>query len=299
MEAVRQSGDSLEYASPELRNDPDVVLEAVRNSPRSIRYASTELRNDRDFVVRAMIWKGKTSADLAKWLPTLELREDREFMLRAAARNSAALQFASKELRSDPRIVLAAIETSRPWSFHPLQHAPMELQFDRDFLLAVAQTKGGVRELECAPEYIWNDRDVVLAAVKNDAAALKHASGRLRGDREIVLAAVQNCGYALQYASEGLRGDREVVLAAVKTDGVALEYASEDLRGDREVVFAAVKKSTGVLRYASFDLQCDEELAFEDKLKYKFWNQCSPQRRRSRHGRRDPPGRQLEVHGKP
>jgi len=44
----------------------------------------------------------------------------------------------------------------------------------------------------------------------------------LRDDREAVLAAVKQDGLALEYASCRLRGDREVVLAAVEQDGLAL-----------------------------------------------------------------------------
>ncbi len=55
----------------------------------------------------------------------------------------------------------------------------------------------------------------------------------LRGDREVVLAAVRQNAYALQYASKAVRGDREVALAAVKRHGYALCHASEALRGDK------------------------------------------------------------------
>ena len=47
-------------------------------------------------------------------------------------------------------------------------------------------------------------------------------SEKLRGDREVVLAAVKQNGNALKHAPEEWRGDREVVLAAVKQNGNAL-----------------------------------------------------------------------------
>jgi histidinol phosphatase-like PHP family hydrolase len=52
------------------------------------------------------------------------------------------------------------------------------------------------------------------------------------GDKEVVLAAVKQNGLALEYASKELQNDREVVLAAVKQDGRALEYASDELKSE-------------------------------------------------------------------
>jgi len=47
----------------------------------------------------------------------------------------------------------------------------------------------------------------------------------LRADREVVLAAVRQNGMALRFASAALQADREVVLAAVEQDGSALRHA--------------------------------------------------------------------------
>jgi hypothetical protein len=53
------------------------------------------------------------------------------------------------------------------------------------------------------------------------------AAKALRSDREIVLAAVRQDGSALEYAAEALRSDQEIVLAAVRQDGWELQYAAE------------------------------------------------------------------------
>lgn len=46
LEAVKQNGLVLVYASPDLKNDFDVVYQAVRNRGQSLNYASYELRNN-------------------------------------------------------------------------------------------------------------------------------------------------------------------------------------------------------------------------------------------------------------
>lgn len=65
---------------------------------------------------------------------------------------------------------------------------------------------------------------------------LSYASDALRNDREIVLAAVRQDGMALSCASPALQNNRDVVMTAVRQNGGALQYASETLRSDREIV---------------------------------------------------------------
>ena len=54
---------------------------------------------------------------------------------------------------------------------------------------------------------------------------LRKEPAELRADKEVVLAAVKQDGRSLEYASAKLRADKEVVLSAVKQDGRSLEYA--------------------------------------------------------------------------
>ena len=68
------------------------------------------------------------------------------------------------------------------------------------------------------------------------------ASPELKADKEVVLAAVRQNGYALSFASPTLQGDKNVVLAAIQQNGEAFQFASPELKADRVVVLAAVKK---------------------------------------------------------
>jgi hypothetical protein len=56
-------------------------------------------------------------------------------------------------------------------------------------------------------------------------------------NKEVVLAAVKEDGYALQFASDELRDDKEVVLAAVNEDRWALRYASKSLIDDEYFLY--------------------------------------------------------------
>ena len=55
-------------------------------------------------------------------------------------------------------------------------------------------------------------------------------------DKEVVLAAVKQNGMALIFASEELKNDKEIVLAAVKQDEEAFLYASKEIRSKVKVL---------------------------------------------------------------
>eukprot|EP00968_Pinguiococcus_pyrenoidosus_P013213 scaffold1196_cov151-Pinguiococcus_pyrenoidosus.AAC.7 len=152
------------------------------------------------------------------------------------------------------------LEAVRGYGFG-LQHAPDHLRGDRDVVLAaIAQDAA---ELRLASEELRGDREFVLAAVARNRRAFEFASEELRGDREVVLAAVAQDAAELRFASEEMKGDRDVVLAAVARDGLALQYASKELKGDREVVLVAVAHAGPALKYASKELQGDHEIVLK------------------------------------
>ena len=135
-----------------------------------------------------------------------------------------------------------------------------------------------------------DDRKEILEQVKRGFIEFKELSHKYRSDREIAMAAVKNNGYNLYYVSEELTDDKELVLLAVKYDGECLSFASDRLRDDydvvkaalnsdnynrrpfdlypvslrlrdnKEIIMAAVKKKGENLRYASDRLKDDKEV---------------------------------------
>ena len=119
--------------------------------------------------------------------------------------------------------------------------------------------------LESVTDALKADKDVVLAAVKQDGLALMYATFGLKADKEVVLAAVKQDGLALEFAAEELKADKGVVLAAVKTRGCgyatpALRYATFGLKADKEVVLAAVKQRGSAIQFAAKELKADKLL---------------------------------------
>jgi hypothetical protein len=84
-----------------------------------------------------------------------------------------------------------------------------------------------------------NNKEVVIAAVKNNGQALEFASTSLQEDKEVVMAAVKNDGSAIQFASALLQKDKDVLLASVKNNIYAL-YTYRELQHDKDIFMAAV-----------------------------------------------------------
>ena len=78
-------------------------------------------------------------------------------------------------------------------------------------------------KLRDMPQYM-DDKELVLAAVKDYGLSLKHASPELQADRQVVMAAVKNNGMAVDYASPALKADKAIVKAA-KAQEQGLENA--------------------------------------------------------------------------
>jgi hypothetical protein len=55
---------------------------------------------------------------------------------------------------------------------------------------------------------------------------IKFVDPSLQADKEVALAAVRNDGITLKYVDPSLKAEKEVVLAAVKQNGKAIQYAN-------------------------------------------------------------------------
>ena len=100
-----------------------------------------------------------------------------------------------------------------------------------DWLEAIIQQPW---RLEHAPLELQGDREIALAAVTRDGATLRCATLELRSDHDIVQTAVQSDWEALRYIPEALRGDEAGGEALIRTgmlqDVAAVACGNRDLR---------------------------------------------------------------------
>ena len=116
-----------------------------------------------------------------------------------------------------------------------------------------------LEELEFASETLKRYREKLLEAVKakREYPIFANVIRVLDHDREMVLAAVREEGSHLVSLGAEWRGDREVVMEAVKGHGGALRHASEELQNDREFILAAIKQNPTALGWVSDKMQID------------------------------------------
>ena len=135
LEAVKQNGSAVQYASEELRGDQDVgriVLEAMKQNCLAVRLggATTWTPRCRAGCAEAKRLGLASRFGWATWRPrcraggsetermglqhaSKELRGDRDVVLEAVRRNGFLLRLALEELRGDHDVVMEAVEGER------------------------------------------------------------------------------------------------------------------------------------------------------------------------------------------
>ena len=129
---------------------------------------------------------------------------------------------------------------------------------DKEVVMAAVKNNG--QALEFASPSLQEDKEVVMAAVRNDGSAIQFASALLQKDKDVLLASVKNNIYAL-YTYRELQHDKDIFMAAVPI-GYSLQFASNALRNDKEFILSLVKKNGMALEFASFTLKQDKDIIF-------------------------------------
>lgn len=133
LEAVKKNGCELKFASPELQNDPDVVLAAVTQTGYALYYASDRLKNKREIVLAAI----RKNPEALKYASD-KLRGDVEICLEVLKRHPWSFLFASKEFLCNPEKMLKAVEVD----YGALNEADIALTSDPDFMLKAIRING-------------------------------------------------------------------------------------------------------------------------------------------------------------
>lgn len=93
----------------------------------------------------------------------------------------------------------------------------------------------------------YNEKEVVLEAVKQDGHYLSRASDRLKNDKDVVLEALKNNPSSLNHASKKILNDKEFILKAVQWDNRAYMMASNNIKNDKEIMLEALKNDSRTL----------------------------------------------------
>ena len=142
-------------------------------------------------------------------------------------------------------------------------------------------------ELNHASDELRDDKDVVLAALREYRLALMFASPRLQDDDDVVRASLMKYGGSIRYASKSKQADPEFATLAVKQNFHAVAFLNREmtdredvamhvyggpfkhlslrLRANKAIVYNACRKENGsAFTYASPELRDDKDV-FDEK----------------------------------
>lgn len=212
---VSLSAEAFQQASPQLKENKDVVLRAIRNNKSALQFASLALRANKNFMLQSTKHNGLTLEFASD-----ELRNDRQLALEAIKQDLGSLQFVSKELRDNQEFMLDA-EKENVLAF---KFASERLKNCRAFNAQIAT---------CAPlsflffcDNFTLDKDIVLMAVEQDGMGLQLVRKEMKDDQDIVRAALKQNGLALQFADDKYKDREEIVRIAITQNPSSIKFAS-------------------------------------------------------------------------
>jgi len=133
--AVKDNGCNLQFTSERLRDDLDVVATAVACTPYALQFASEKLRDNKRIAAKAA--KGGSLENASE-----RLRSDRRIVLAALAMDGGNLKWASSELKKDRDVVLAAMHAEQGGGSFALAFASDELRNDPELIALVRSWEG-------------------------------------------------------------------------------------------------------------------------------------------------------------
>lgn len=181
-----------------------------------------------------------------------EMWADKDWVCQWAKTDEYALSHASEELRSDRSVVLACARDGR--GFMCVHHTLPEGAFfdDKEIMLCIVK-KNPYQLGDCSAR-LKADREVVLAAVKEDCGALSSADPAVMQDANFWIEVLGGRHGAKALDTEEFKkfqgaGDRSFWLAAVQRRGLALKHAPEEFRSDRELARLAGVRCLDALEF--------------------------------------------------
>jgi hypoxanthine phosphoribosyltransferase len=103
LDSVKDDGDSLKFASNDLKDDIEIVLAAVNNDGLALQYASTVLMDNKEIALAAVQQNGR-----ALQYASERIKNNKEVVLAAVQQNGWAVEYASEHLKDDATVFKAA-----------------------------------------------------------------------------------------------------------------------------------------------------------------------------------------------
>jgi hypothetical protein len=195
-----------EFVGEDIKRDRDFLMQCMKlskNGSGILDLAAPELKSDREFVEAAM--QATLLPARALDFVSQDLYSDPSFALAAIRVDSEAFKKIPDRLQHDQDFLWDAIKANE----YILNYLPVDLWYDRCFLTTLLSRT--LFALEYVPDVLWTQREFVLEAVQipgSARSALQRAtlwSKDVKDDQEIWIAAARNDSAALKLASPKMR----------------------------------------------------------------------------------------------
>lgn len=243
IEAVKQNGLALEFASARLKQDIEIFNVAIEQNEDAALFADERLYNQYREAYKNAEWQGIIDSKFGDTKP---------LVLKAVTISTTYFRYISDRLKNDENIMTLILQKN--WLL--LEHVSARLKKNKKIVLLAIQNNS--RAIFYADMNIQSDENIVLKVVGNDASLLEYMSESIRNNKSIVIVALGKNWLLLQYASDELKNDKDIVLIAVKQNWLALQYVSQRLKDDKDVVITAIKQNWHAIYYASNKFRNDK-----------------------------------------
>jgi hypothetical protein len=231
---LMQHGMLLGALKTDYGRDQALVSAATKQNPLAFQFAHADLRSSRDFVVQLFLQLMQREPQ------TTGPKRGRKPQRWSRAEKVQMLRFVSKKLKSDLTFMMELVQTEGL----ALAFAAADLRQNRDLVMAAA--KNNPDSLQFAAAALKNKVDFIAGLVPHQPCVMRHVSKKLWGNEALVTLALQRDGTLLELAPSHFRSNKNMVLLAVAETPLALLYAAEVLRNDAEII-AKAKESDALL----------------------------------------------------
>jgi hypothetical protein len=276
--AVSFDGLFLHKASDKLKNDSEIVNVALKQNQSAFFFCSPELQNQKNFVIQCV--KEFNLYLHSNWINThTSLFSDYEFISQLCKLNGGMLEYASKNLRSDKKIMLIALdqtekafkycsEFDEEIAFMAVDKNGLNLQYAGEFrgnrkIVETAINKFPL-SFEFAIEELREDYSISLKAIQLDSSNFKFTlSEKIKNDPILLKEVLSKHGSCLESLSKNVKNNKELVMLSIENYPISYLQASESLQNDKEVVMLAITKEPKLFKFIPENYQSDKAIALK------------------------------------
>lgn len=220
-----------------------------------IKDLDKSLLENKEVMKYFLSWKSQWK-DLPNYFPE-KFKDDEEIVSMLVKHYGLFLEYASERLRGSKEIVELAVENNA----YAIKYAKEELHRDEEIIskllernvLASRHLKGD----------FWSNKKHVLKVVSKYGDYLEYAK-KFYGNKEVVMAAVKENWFSIRFASSKIKDDEEMMLYALREHDDAFEFASSRLK-KRVVEILEEKSHLGWHRETVLEFLVKERLALKEK----------------------------------